>query len=105
MRILAQYTVYAGKVWKLHVFEVENGRIVHYPVVEELAAARYINGIAIICHQDSGNLKKLQSMPYGSEDLNAYAGKLAELLANCSCDSPVEIYAMEYPLFRAVKLV
>lgn len=50
MRILAHYTIYEGKVWHLHTFEITKAQIRHYPFENELSMTRFVEGIAIVCH-------------------------------------------------------
>lgn len=48
LRILAPYTAYCGKAYKLHLFEITDGKVSHHPVQQETAYTLYVQGIAIV---------------------------------------------------------
>ena len=105
MRTLANYTIFEGKVWLLHVFETENGNIVHYPFEKELEATRYIEGIAIVCRANGKNDDIIKSTPpMPGEKWKQYAERMAGLLSEHGTRPPYSVYAVEFPLLRPVKL-
>lgn len=51
MRILAHYTVYKNEVFNLHIFDIAEQNITHFPVKVETAHTLFLQGILIIANE------------------------------------------------------
>ncbi len=83
MRILAHYTVYNNDIFNLHVFDIEEQHITHFPVEVETAHTLFLQGILIVAgsqinEQDIDNLHRLieenrkQPLSELAKTLNSY---------------------------------
>lgn len=88
-RILAHYTIYEGKVWHLHTFEITKAQIRHYPFENELSMTRFVEGIAIVCHAlPENDMEKLgNAKPMPRESLREYAERLCQLVPAAGQDA------------------
>ncbi len=103
MRLLAPFTVYNGKAYKLHLFETENGIVSHKPVEEETAYTLYVQGIAIIAGDaldtDSLNCIVRQKQADGASLL-----EISEAIAVEVTTAGSTIYVANFP-FEAIQKI
>lgn len=63
MRILAQYTIYNGVIYILHVFDIGENQICHFKMTEETSHTYYVHGIAMIGDKiNDATLSKIENI-------------------------------------------
>lgn len=96
-RILAPYTAYCGKAYKLHLFEITDGKVSHHPVQQETAYTLYVQGIAIIAGSDidieavSARIRAL------ADDNSPLADICADIADICTSSEACTAYAATFP--------
>lgn len=96
LRILAPYTAYCGEAYKLHLFEINNGKVRHQPVVQETAYTLYVQGIAIIAGAlDTEALNaRIHSL---AESGTPLADIAADIATRCTATEASIVYVANFP--------